>query len=150
MPIVIIVGKSLIGVITMKTEEEIMKGLDSCCVTHNCKNCPYLDVGMVCIRTMQSDALNLIKRQQAEIERLNTENNKSFDKWIILEERTKKRYAELYQEVKAVVRAEAVREFAERLKGMKYESIGWSHGEHPYVVEEGDIDDLVEEMVGEK
>lgn len=58
----------------MKTDEEVIKGLDSCCVTHNCKNCPYLDVGTVCIRNMQSGALSLIKRQQAEIEKLKIEN----------------------------------------------------------------------------
>ena len=42
-----------------------------------------------------------------------------------------------------------IKEFVERLKVYKYLSSDWSHGEHPFVVEEADIDDLVEEMVGD-
>ena len=45
-------------------------------------------------------------------------------------------------------KADAVKEFAERLKEYKYLSSDWSHGEHPFVVEEADIDELMEEMVG--
>lgn len=132
------------------TEDEIIDALECrCCVFRpRCSSCPHQD--FCCIARIATDGLNLIRKQQAEIERLKAENNRSFDKWIILEERTKKRYEELYQEAKAVVRAEAIREFVERLKEMKYESIEWSHGKHPYVVEESDIDNLVEEMVGEK
>lgn len=44
------------------------------------------------------------------------------------------------------VRAEAIKEFADRLKERAYTSSDWSHGEHPQVVECDDIDDLVEEM----
>lgn len=47
-------------------------------------------------------------------------------------------------------RKKTVKEFAERLKERKYLSSEWSHGEHPYVVEEDEIDDLVEEMIGEQ
>lgn len=46
-------------------------------------------------------------------------------------------------------KAEAIKEFAENLKERKYQSTEWSHGEHPFVVEVDDIDDLLEEMVGE-
>lgn len=74
---------------------------------------------------------------QTEIERLKTENNRNFDKWIILDERTKKRYAELYQEAKSVVRAEAIKEFAERLKQLERFT-----GSDKYW-----IDNLVKEMV---
>lgn len=116
------------------TDEEIMKGLDFCCNARNCLNCPYLKVGNFCIRIMQSDALSLIKKQQAEINRL-----KKYD-----EERDIRLHARLI----ATAKAEAIKEFADRLKGMKYESIEWAHGEHPYVVEESDIDNLVKEMVG--
>jgi flagellar biosynthesis/type III secretory pathway protein FliH len=42
-----------------------------------------------------------------------------------------------------------IKEFAERLKEYKYQSSDWSHGEHPFVVEESDIYELVEEMVGD-
>ena len=43
-------------------------------------------------------------------------------------------------------KAEAIKEFAERLKKHKYESSDWSHGEHPFVVEESDIDEVLYEM----
>ena len=45
---------------------------------------------------------------------------------------------------------DGVKEFAKKLKGCKYKSSDWSHGEHPFVVEEDDIDEIVEEMVGEE
>lgn len=129
----------------MKTDEEIMKGLDFCCNTHNCLNCPYLKVGMSCIGIMQSDVLTLIKKQQAKIERLKCEIDKLLPKDCS--------YAvqmEVSNNLETKIRAEAIKEFAERLKEMKYESIEWSHGKHPYVVEESDIDNLVEEMAGDK
>lgn len=45
--------------------------------------------------------------------------------------------------------ADGVKEFAKKLKERKYKSSDWSHGEHPFVVEESDIDEIAEEMVGE-
>lgn len=42
---------------------------------------------------------------------------------------------------------DAVIEFAKRLKEYKYLSSDWSHGEHPFVVEENDIDQLSWEML---
>ena len=86
-----------------------------------------------------------INRQQAEIERLKYEMGKLLPKGCP--------YAmqiEVSNKLETIIRAEAIKEFAKRLKEMKYESIEWAHGEHPYVVEESDIDNLVEEMVGEK
>ena len=86
-----------------------------------------------------------INRQQAEIEQLKSEIAKLLPKGCP--------YAmqiEVSNKLETIIRAEAIKEFAKRLKEMKYESIEWAHGEHPYVVEESDIDNLVEEMVGEK
>lgn len=48
-----------------------------------------------------------------------------------------------------IIKAEAYKEFAERLKESKYESSDWSHGEHPFVVEESDIDNLLYELEGD-
>lgn len=86
-----------------------------------------------------------LQTAKSEIERLNTENNKNFDKWNILEERTKKRYAELYQEAKSVIRAEAVKEFVERLKDKSLTK--WDYHD---AVDIEEIDNLVKEMVGDK
>ena len=135
----------------MKTEEEIIKALGICVdnckklLCHvSCKDCPYYH-DMLCGVSVKSDALNLIRKQQAEIERLKCETGKLLPKNCP--------YAmqmEVSNKLETIIRAEAVKEFAERLKEMKYESIEWAHGEHPYVVEESDIDNLVEEMVGDK
>lgn len=86
-----------------------------------------------------------LQTAKSEIERLNTENNKNFDKWNILEERTKKRYAELYQEAKSVIRAEAVKEFVERLKDKSLTK--WDYHD---AVDIEEIDNLIKEMVGDK
>ena len=45
--------------------------------------------------------------------------------------------------------AKGIKDFAERLKEHKYQSSDWSHGEHPFVVEESDIDELAEEMASD-
>ena len=135
----------------MKTEEEIIKALGICVdkatkliCRDTCKDCPYHH-DLLCMFSVKSDALNLIRKQQAEIERLKCETGKLLPKNCP--------YAmqmEVSNKLETIIRAEAVKEFAERLKEMKYESIEWAHGEHPYVVEESDIDNLVEEMAGDK
>lgn len=121
----------------MKTDEEIMKGLDSCCDTHNCLNCPYLKAGMSCIRIMQSDALSLIRKQQAEIERLKCEIGKLLPKDCS--------YAvqmEVSNNLETKIRAEAVKEFWNRLKAQN------TMDERIISVKSGD--DLVKEMAGDK
>ena len=86
-----------------------------------------------------------ITRQPAEIDRYERESNSKFDKWKLLDDRTKQRYAELYEEAKSVVRAEAIKEFAERLKKRQVRICDCFEG-----VSIIDIDKLVKEMVGEE
>lgn len=134
------------------TDNEIRKALECCAQPIPiCKECPCYDsnVPYPCADQLKWATLNLIDSQQAEIERLNRENNKNFDKWNILEERTKKRYAELYQEAKSVVRSEAVREFAERLKEL-YTDDSITDDYHCTVgVIKKNIDEIVKEMEGD-
>ena len=81
------------------------------------------------------DKLEQFDRLQAENERLKDDNEYLQDR----------RWKEL-----SYVKAEAYKEFAERLKERKYlDETGWSHGEHPYIVEEDDIDDVLEELAGD-
>ena len=47
-------------------------------------------------------------------------------------------------------RAEAIREFAERIKEQSYESIDWSHGVHPLVCEFAIVEEIAEEMTEEQ
>ncbi|MEE1352141.1 MAG: hypothetical protein UHM23_08870 [Clostridia bacterium] len=137
------------------TDEQIVKAWGKCIdVTSGCcgddTTCPYCtdeEEGCAkCFEKLRIDVLALIKRQQAEIESLEAD------------------YENVYKQASADIlasiadggtscewcidkhRAEAVREFAEKLKKWKYQSSDWSHGEHPFVVEETDIDELVIEM----
>ena len=58
------------------TDNEIIKALE-CCIADKCMECPLRKIPKVkgCMNRL-SFALDLIKRQQAEIERLRDENNK--------------------------------------------------------------------------
>lgn len=92
--------------------------------------------------------LDLIKRQKSEIERLKSANDEKFRQWNMLAEKTKTHYANLYNEAKDKLKAEAYKEFAERLKqstvmavmGNKIYAVATSKG----------ADNLLKEMVGEE
>lgn len=96
-----------------------------------------------------NDVLNLIKRQQAEIERLNKENK-------ILSENADTAFQDglneaqdLYAEqIKNVVRTEAIRDFANRLYYKHTEYLINENGEFLPYVRRRDIDTLAKEMVG--
>jgi hypothetical protein len=45
---------------------------------------------------------------------------------------------------------ETAEKFAERLKGMAYQSDDWSHGVHPMVVEVDYIDEICKEIIGDE
>ena len=80
------------------TDEEIIKALE-CCTLGDCFPCAYGNIGVGCRDKMNADALDLIKRQKAEIEELRE---------IIFTDRS---------EAIKNLKAEAIKEFAERLKG---------------------------------
>lgn len=126
------------------TDNEIIKALE-CCTGQldeglDCTVCPFMNTDN-CMRN-ELLALDLIKRQKAEIERLNKENR-------ILSENADTAFQDglneaqdLYREqVKSEVSAEAIKEFAERLKA----EVG-CFGKH---ITDGDIDSFVKEMVGD-
>ena len=78
----------------------------------------------------------LINRQKAEIERLQKEANLVSIQFQDLQERTDE------------IKAEAYKEFAERLKEKSFQSFG-NYGITRDVVEVCDMDNLVKEMVSE-
>lgn len=88
------------------TDNEIIKALECCSnePTLNCRNCPYERACNMGKSDMQRDALDLISRQKAEIERLRQANKDICDVG-----------GRLLRERKTI-RAEAIKEFAERLK----------------------------------
>nr|DAV14554.1 MAG TPA: hypothetical protein [Caudoviricetes sp.] len=105
------------------------------------------------------------KSQKAEIERLKSANDKKFRQWDMLAEKSKQHYADLYSEAKDILKAEAYKEFAERLKeqflNLQYnaktnrktvkieelkEQMNWLL--HTVAIET--LDNLLKEMVGEE
>ena len=87
-------------------DNEIIKGLE-CCKDCCCKQCDE--------EPDFQEAINLINRQKAEIERLNSANGKKFRQWDMLAEKTKQHYANLYEEAKDSLKAESYKEFAKRI-----------------------------------
>ena len=103
------------------TDEQIIKSLE-CCILGDCEGCFYGDTDqMRCRDDLAQNALSLINRQKAEIERLKELND-------VLEtdninanmnlEHIQYEFDLLNQEKSAVI-AEAIKEFAERLKMLK-------------------------------
>lgn len=115
------------------TDNEIIKYLE-CCPIEDCNNCPASKFGS-CIDIAMEEALALINRQKAEIDRLIFDVTTYRLRWA-------KATAKL-----DTAKAEAVKEFAERLKGTSACNKITGYGEVVYV---RDIDNLVKEMVGEE
>lgn len=86
------------------TDNEIIKALE-CCKNGRCDDrCPFYGIKEDCEVELPEEALDLINRQQAEIERLKEQNvrlNKECDHYIHFTEYAK---------------SEAIKEFAEKLK----------------------------------
>ena len=133
------------------TDEEIIKALQCCsepCA--ECDECPLYCIGANCSSfELHRYALDLVNRQKAEIERLNSVNDEKFRQWDMLTEKTKQHYADLYEEARDILKVEAYKEFAERLKEKSFKTIR-NYGLTKDVVEVCDIDNLVKEMVGAK
>ena len=55
------------------TDNKIIEAID-CCRIENCCECPYREY-YNCREVLAQDTVNLINRQNAEIERLNIERN---------------------------------------------------------------------------
>lgn len=109
-------------------DNELKKAL-VCCLIGECEGCPISEFSD-CYETLKDEAMSLINRQQAEIERLNgnlfTISNACMQR-----------------------RNEAIKEFAERLKAKFYT---WQdkNGNWIKYIPLGDIDNLLTEMVGER
>lgn len=131
----------------MMTDNDIKKALKCCAdTTKGCEDCPF--VQLECIvdteNTLMKSALDLINRQQAEIERLGKE---------LIKQQLKNNM--LYETAKEA-KSEAIQEFAERLKEGEAYIIGRSPTVNKdfefkrYVVFSDDIDHLAKEMTEEK
>ena len=128
------------------TDNEIIKGL-SCLSGNNvyCASCAYADDGR-CKERVSADALDLIKQQVAELDKLSGE----IDELMIAKDL-------LFDEAEALIKkskSEAIKDFAKKAKAKIHDSVYqyWNFGEGGYYLAEDvddDIDNLVKEMVGE-
>lgn len=142
------------------TDEDVVESLERCISTTTdkaCTGCPFNKQNLCNMDqwVLERYALDLIKRQKSEIERLKSANDEKFRQWDMLAEKTKTHYANLYNEAKDKLKAEAYKEFAERIKlSIKANVVetlcndvrGVYKAE--YVLD--DIDNLLKELVGEE
>ena len=113
------------------TDNEIIKALECCSNGEPCANCPCQKQ---CDETDLAEiALDLINRQQAEIERLKIENQ------------SLRSAANSYKLHYNEARAEAVKEFAEKLKFVWFDN----HYDSPDIDFDYFVDILVETLVGD-
>lgn len=156
----------------MMTDNEIIRALECCQGNADCANCPYYENNHYqCGNNFNKDVLDLINRQKAEIEALQ-KDKKQLESDIIIAnnnyEHIKSIWENDYQKLSQVIakwkdkykrlviqeediKAEAVKEFAERLKEY-VEPYDVTTGYKIIIVnavEEETIDNLVKEMVGE-
>lgn len=122
------------------TDKEIMEALD-CCDNCFCDRCCYRHKLLYCREELCKDALALINRQKTELENY-SHNIKQLTKEIMAMNEFNKR---LSRTVK-LERVEAIKEFAEMLKGDWYVN----RYESPDVDFNDYIDDLVKEMTEKK
>lgn len=136
------------------TDNEIMQAL-KCCSVFDCDSCPlcsYGDTSVVCSGYLYGEIIDLINRQRAEIGRMKENHVKNFEKWELLDRKTKQFYAERYEEAKEIVKAEAIKEFAEKLKNKVIVDLfcGVDSADYLDDILFKNIDNLVKEMVGGK
>ena len=147
------------------TDKDIIKALEYCSNEDgDCRKCPlYNSTDEHCSNLVNKGALDIINRQQAEIEKL---KNRFFCKIVIDEEQVRKYINEKVQEFELdikSIKAEAVKEFAENTiervekAKLKYQRLCKEQGEE---MEEymhihfngiiGIIDNLLKETVGDE
>lgn len=135
------------------TDEDVVEGLERCISTTTdkaCAGCPFNKQNL-CNKdqwALERYALDLIKRQKSEIERLKSANDEKFRQWDMLAEKTKTHYANLYNEAKDKLKAEAYKEFAEKLKDAAMPYL--RGGKYYEIITTRCIDTLLKEMVGEQ
>lgn len=137
------------------TDEEIIKALRCCSeIITLCDACPFYNSVENCHAFgLKKNALDLIKRQKAEIERLRSMNQAKLDaihdlraQNEILSKNADTAFQDGLNECRELfepeIKSEAYKEFARKLKcGVPQE-----HG----AIRCSDVDNLVKEMVGEK
>ena len=129
------------------TDKEIIKALECCCSpkVNACDDCPFHKRCYENNEWLEKEAIDLINRQKAEIERLEQEKGQ-FEADVEMFTDIDKMYSEL--------KAEAKKEFAEELiykivnTPTKFESTYYMYREG-IAFRQNEIIDIIKEMVGE-
>lgn len=131
------------------TDEEIIKALEDYIKENEFE---YFHSNIMGEYPLIRKSLDIINRQKSEIERLKLANDEKFRQWDVLAEKTKQHYADLYNEAKDILKAEAYKEFAKRLKAKSglFCPAESSELELIEAVKLLDIDNLLKKMVGEE
>ena len=131
------------------TDNEIIKALEYCFTNDfgktNCNKCAFYTATAKCMDDMQNAVIDLINRQNAEIERLNIESE-------TLATQLKGAYEQIHK--LNMAKSEAIKEFAERfakaLSEFDMSSVGLPDYDRGYkdcmTAIEDTIDSLVKEM----
>ena len=138
------------------TDNEIIKALECCCSAqvNACDDCPFYERCYNNNERLEKEAIDLINRQEAENERLQNilicfmdalgkvRKVDDIDEISLIP-----LMSELNKQYRSELKAEAYKEFAERLKAKSDSRFDYS--ELVFEISEEDIDNLVKEMVGE-
>ena len=132
------------------TDNEIIKALEVCSKYTGFKDCEKCPLNPICdANVIDALALDLINRQKAEIENLKEKNSNLTSGLTSLQNDLTSARAtidsftdigKLYSEIKA----EAYKEFAEKLKQNAYHNDA-----NEYIVFDIEVDNLLKELVGE-
>lgn len=137
------------------TDEDVVEGLERCISTTTaeaCEGCPFNKQNL-CNKdqwALEKYALDLIKRQQVENEKLqkNQDDIDNFARDICKERLLKGKAIANFDDLQEYIRKEkskAVKEFAEKLKEKYCDIVLYGK-----IVTVNTIDNLLKEMVGEK
>lgn len=122
------------------TDKDIIKALGVCHITCGCSECAYTECPDGCVEELMKDALDLINRQQAEIENYSHNNEK-----LVVEN---------LQMIKSIkhLKSNTIKEFWGKLKNYsrKMQSSDFSGEFWDRAILVTDGDNLVKEMAGEE
>lgn len=116
------------------TDEQIIKAVGICRTPGTCRCCPYHELYTTwCVCALMKDVFDLINRQKSEIERVKKRNT------LLLKKKCKD-----INTARKIIKSEAIKEFAEKLKRYSFVDNLSLNGEETVYVE--DINNLVKEM----
>lgn len=134
------------------TDKKIIKALEHCGIECKCNGCPLDDSEFVsnCIDDLCKNALDLINRQKAEIERLEKEvkdKERAYNDEFCWRKEWQTKCRELLKE-KQTAKSDAIKEFADRLKDKadKTRIYNIENEKVVFYMDEFKLDKLIKEM----